>query len=295
MPDKNAESLAVFVPVFKLCLAFFLVACAAAQAAPARIVSTSLCADSYILALADNDTVAALSWQGDTALSSAPKAWRGKAKGQASAEVLAALRPDFIIMGPGDAPRAARFEAQDGVPVVMLDWASDFAGVFKNMKKLAPPLPAPDAQARIDSTISALQARLAVVRERSTARVHTPRLLYLAPNGASAGPGTFIDAMIKAAGGVNHAATLGVKGWGLVPVEKLAIDPPDMLITGFFKNGYPSAQNGRTRQPVFRKILNTLPRIDLPGKLLVCASPLLVEATEITAAGLDGFAAGGGS
>ncbi len=254
-----------------------------AFAAPARIVSTSLCGDAYVLALAEPQNITALSWQANTKLSSAPNPLRVKNFGRADAESLVALDPDVVVMGPGDPVRAARAVQNAGAAVISLNWTEDFTGIFTNFETLGAALNRQGvAQQRIDE----IKTRLAVMQEKPKPNLARPRVLYLAPGGASAGSGVFVDQAIVAAGGINHGETLGIKGWGRIPLEKLALAPPDLILTSFFNNGYPSVVDIRSRHPLLAKMLKNVPTVNIPARHWVCAGPHLIEATEEIAGAL---------
>lgn len=280
--------MAAFVRNFKPALACLIAGllagflASATSASPARIVSTSLCADTYVLALADPDTITALSWQANSKMSAAPASLRRKNKGLASAERLVSLMPDLIVMGPGDAVRAAKPAQAAGAALVALPWVEDLEGVYDNLRMLGVAL---GQESRAETKIAAMQAELmAIPAQEGLTR---PRILYLTPNGTSAGAGVFVDAAIKAAGGVNHSTALGIQGWGRIPLEELMLNPPDLVIQSFFDNGYPSVANLRHRHPLMVRALKDVPVITIPGGDWVCAGPRLLNATRAIAEALQ--------
>ncbi len=293
MPGRAGAFTGVFVQSFRaitmtlLALGF----ASAALAAPTRIVSTSLCGDGYVLALAEPQNIAALSWQADTKLSSAPETLRKKKRGRADAERLVALGPDLVVLGPGDLLRSTTAVQKAGANVIALNWVEDFKGVFNNIEALGVAL---DRQTTAQKSIARIKARLAILENRHSQNQVRPRVLYLMPGGAGAGEGVFVDHAIRAAGGINHGATLGIKGWGKVPLEKLALDPPDLILTSFFNTGYPSVVDMRSRHPLLVKALKSIPTAHIPARHWVCAGPHLIDAAEAIANAL-GKAHEGGS
>ena len=260
----------------------------AGQAQAARIVSTSLCGDAYVWALAPARDIAALSWQADTPLSAAPPPLRARNKGRNDAERLLALAPSLVVLGPGDAPRAARLAHRAGAQVFALHWSEDFKGVADNLRALGAAMGRTDAARK---AIARQQDRLAHMQARAQALPRRPRVLYLAPGGMSAGTATFVDAAIRAAGGRNHAAALGLSGWGRVPLEKLALDPPDLIITSFFNEGYASLADLRSRHPLLQRTLRRVPVAVIPARDWICAGPLLVDAARAIQTAMTGLPA----
>ncbi len=266
-----------------LCLAGLALALMAPRAQAARVVSTSLCGDAYVWALASAQDIAALSWQADTRLSAAPPPLRLRNRGRNDAERLLALAPSLVVLGPGDAPRATRLLQKTGAAVFALAWSEGFDGVTTNLLGLGKAM---GREAAARAAIARINARLAAMRKEARSLRSHPRVLYLAPGGMSAGSGTFVDAAIAAAGGRNHAASLGLSGWGRAPLEKLALDPPDLIITSFFGEGYASVTDLRSRHPLLQHLLKSTPVAAIPARDWVCASPLLADAAAAIQAAL---------
>ncbi len=260
---------------------------AAAADAPRRVVSTSVCADAYVLALADPDAVAALSWQVDHAISGAPPWARAKPKAWASAERLLTLAPDLVVFDPGGGGRAAAWADRFVVAHISLAWAEDFDGVAANLRALGAAL---GADAAADAAIADLDRRKADLAARAAARGGDRGALYLTPAGGSAGAGVYVDAALTLAGARNRAAEAGLSGWGKAPLETLFAAPPDLLVTSYFRNGYPSAGNLTSRARLHRRAFASAPRLQVPGAAWPCAGPRLIDAAEMIADALDGLA-----
>jgi iron complex transport system substrate-binding protein len=222
-----------------------------------KIGSTSLCADSYLIALAP-DRIGALSWQAGGALSTAPRTMTEYPRLWANREVLAQTKMG-LVTGPGD-PDFGMAKA------TALSWGEDFETVAANAAALSD---------QFDIDVAPLLAELsdlAVLPRRET----PPRILYLSRSGGSAGPGTFVDAVIRAAGGINANAT---PGWHTPPIERTLGLQPDLIMTSFFGSNYAGISDRSVRHSALRRFLANHPRIDIPGKLWPCAGPGLIDAT----------------
>lgn len=265
----------ILSPIGKITLAAIMLASftAASHAAEPTIGSTSLCADSYVLALAP-ERVAELSWQSRSALSRATPAQRALPQIWDSPEIIAASRSDMILFGSGEGALAARL----GKPFQQLTWGEDFDSIKVNAEMIAKSLGRPD-------TLSAdLTARLSALKARSDARGVTPKVLYLARSGGSAGSGTLVDAVISAAGGVNILET---SGWASPDPEILLGLKPDLIVTSYFENGYESVNAAGARNKALRAYIKRFPSVHIDGALWPCAGPNLIEATEILADAMD--------
>ncbi|PHR93554.1 MAG: hypothetical protein COA69_02635 [Robiginitomaculum sp.] len=234
-----------------------------------RVVSTSLCGDTYLLTLDINDKITALSWQSDDALSGTPQNMRNHPKAWDDAERLLALNPTLIVFGPGQGQTAKPLLDKTGIAYVNLAWGEDFPSVENNYTILREALHIPEALEQDTKP-----------HFRKNHSHQKPTLLYLSSAGGTAGPGTYLDAAIQAAGGQN---IITKSGWHTPDPETIAGLTPDLIVTSFFKDGYASVNQAGLRNTVLRKKLETTPTINVPGKLWPCAGPGMYEATNIIA------------
>lgn len=221
------------------------------------IGSTSLCADSYLIALAP-DRIGALSWQAGSELSTADAAMAQRPRLWASRETLARTHL-ALVTGPGE----PNFGRQD---TLGLTWGEDFETVRVNAVALS-------EQFNVD--ISAFERDLASLSALPRPE-SPPRILYLSRSGGSAGPGTFVDAVITAAGGINANDT---PGWHTPAIERTLQFDPDLIVTSFFSSHYAGVSDRAVRHSALRHYLAERPRVDIPGKLWPCAGPGLIDAT----------------
>ena len=225
-------------------------------------VSTSLCGDSYVLAVAP-ERVAALSWQSRDTLSRASAAQRALPQIADRAEDILTMGGATVIFGPGEGYRTAKF-TKASVP---LTWGEDFETVWANLESLKAGSSKP------------WKDRLSQVKTPET----TPKILYLSRAGGTAGGGTFIDAVITAAGGENIIKS---NGWFTPDPETLLAQRPDFILTSFFDSDYASVNDKSYRHKAVKDFIAAHQTIDIEGKYWPCAGPGLIEATEILAAAL---------
>jgi len=230
-----------------------------------RVVSTSLCGDSYVLSMLGGADILALSWQSGDDISGAPDSFKNKLKASDDAESLLALNPTLVVFGPGEGKAAKPLLDKRGVKYVSLAWGENFENVVANTQILSSALPA--------------STSLQVWKDPSSSPdTEIPKILYLSASGGTAGPGTYVDAAINAAGGHNIITT---PGWHTPSIESLVGLEPDLIVTSFFKDGYASVNEAGFRNKVLTDKIKSISRINVPGKLWPCAGPGLYAATDI--------------
>ncbi len=261
-------------------LAASLALAASAGASPPRVVSLDFCADQFVLALADREQILAVSAQADDAHSALRARAGGLPQLRDAAEEVLALQPDLIVRSYGGDARTLAFYDRLGLPLHQIGFANDFNGVRRIIREAAAAL---EQQARGDALIAQMDARLA-----GAAAGGRPAALYLTPAGATSGSGTLMDAVLTAGGADNAAAADGSSGWRSLPLEALAFEAPDLVVTAFL-DGDSAAKDGwaLANHPVFRRLIETTPRVDLDGAHTACGTWLLADAAAELRAGVQ--------
>jgi len=244
--------------IFACLAAFNLWSCAEGSAhySEKAIVSLSLCADGYLHALPEIEpNLTALSWQSRSVLSQTPDHLRVLPQTE--------NHPEGLLKWAG----ALKVSTAGGQGDIDLDWGENFETVWKNFALLSSKL-------GTDDPSGTFRTRLKMIEKPSQA----PKILYLDRSGGTAGPGTFVDAVIKAAGGKN---VIENPGWQSPDIETLIRLQPDILLTSFMSSEYVGVSDKTSRHAALQTQISTLPVIDIPGKLWPCAGPGMVKATEI--------------
>lgn len=219
------------------------------------VVSLTLCADGYLHAIPEIEPrVAALSWQSRSKLSQTPEHLRSLPQ--------TANNPEGLLKWT----HATRVSSAGGQGDIELNWGEDFETVWNNFAILA-------SQLNVNDPSEGFQARLQAIKKPTSA----PQILYLDRSGASAGPGTFVNAVIRAAGGQNIIQS---PGWQSPDTETLIGLKPDIIVTSFMASDYVGANDRSSRHAALATKISSIPVIDIPGRLWPCAGPGLVEATE---------------
>lgn len=267
------------------------VSAASAAQAPDRIASADLCADAYVFALADPDSIHAVSWQAGQTVSSAPDWALDRPRASADAERLIALGPDLVVFGPGGAGDAAGLLERASLSYTVLQWGETLEVVTSNLRQLGEIL---NRQREAQTLIENLHDRRDALTARAEARGVRPSVFYLSVTGGAAGAGTLVDEAIKLAGGENAAAEAGATGWLPADAEWAFRVEPDLIVTSYFIDGYATRSNIGARHAAFQRLLRDRSRVDVPAPAWSCAGPALMDAAEQIADELDLLAGANG-
>lgn len=258
----------------RLLTILYAIVAATSLAAQPRVVSLDQCADQYVLALSPRVGIVGLSNRALNADSYLREAARGLPRGRADTETVLAKRPDVVVRWWGGEPRLLADLNRRDVRVVRLEDAEDFSGVRRNVRLVAAALMQVSAGERL---IADMDRRLAASSGAWSGRGG----LYLSSGGATAGRGTLIDAMMRAAGLTN--LDTGV-GFHTVSLEGLVAHPPSAVVRGFFDAPDAGAASwGVGRHPVLRRLIAGRTLVSVPGAILACPAWFAADGVELIA------------
>jgi iron complex transport system substrate-binding protein len=240
----------------------------AAFARPLRVMSVDQCSDQFVLALAPRDEIVGVS---PHALD--PDAWlREEARGltvrRPTLEEALAAHPDVVVSyWTADGRLAGALQAH-GARVVRIEDAHDFDGIRANIRHVAAALGrGPEGEAMI----ARMDRELAASRNAWGGR----SALYLTPGGFTAGPDTLVGAIMAGAGLTD---AVRAPGYGPISLERLTLDPPSLLVLGFFDD----IDGGRWepgRSPLVARLAKGRTAARLPGAWLGCPAWFAADAT----------------
>jgi iron complex transport system substrate-binding protein len=249
-------------------------ALSAARARPQRVVSTNVCTDQLLLLLAEPSRIVALSnLAGDPALSVMAEKARGFRKTGARAEEIVPLKPDLLLANAWTGAKANRFLSGLGIKVLIVPEAKSFVEIADVVQMLGQEL---DVPARAAEIIAAMNTRLKAAARPS----HGGKALIYEPNGYSPSKGTLSDAVLTAAGWSNLAPELGIENYGSVPLERVVMTRPDLMIFDDHAPSNASRAQGLLQHPALKKVAETAQTDWMPARLWICAGPWTVEAVE---------------
>jgi iron complex transport system substrate-binding protein len=195
-----------------------------------------------------------------------------------SAEAIARLRPDLVVMTPsrGAAQTLTRPLALVGIPTLVLVHR-DLAQIFANLVLLGAAAAEPAAASR---TVAALQGRLSAVRARIAARPPTRVFVELGANDRGAlqtvRAGTYTADAIALAGGANVFA--GLTGITQVSAEAVLHADPDVILVA--RDGFDPARLARRPGWAGLRALRNGRVHAVPRALLLIPGPRVVAGVE---------------
>jgi iron complex transport system substrate-binding protein len=240
----------------------------AAAAPPRHVASLNLCADQFLVALADPHQIAGLTRLSHMANMSpiAAQAARFPTVG-ASAEALLVAQPDLLLTGwPGQADAAVRAGLR--ARIVTVPPANSYADIVAQVRLVADAVGHKD---RGEALIRTMDAELAAIPKTGRGRIAADyqRRGYLS------GAGTLMDDMMRQVGLVNLATRLNLPPLSNLPLEQLVAHRPDFLITG----GGPARDLGS--QMLDHPAISGIDRLRLPGALVDCGGPSYPHAVRL--------------
>jgi iron complex transport system substrate-binding protein len=141
-------------------------------------------------------------------------------------EKLVGLKPDLILLGGGSDDARNKLINDYKLNVYVVD-PKNFAELYSGIKNLGTIL---NAQEPAEKLVAQMQSDIKAIGDKAAKATAKPKVFYETWNDPlmTAGSGTFIDEMIKTAGGENVGAA--VKGWANFGAEQLVAANPDIYI-----------------------------------------------------------------
>jgi iron complex transport system substrate-binding protein len=172
-----------------------------------------------------------------------------------AAEAVLRLHPDLVLAAPFGAQATVAVLAELGLRVLRVGFPDDFAGIRAETRRVAGALGVPE---RGQALIAAMDARLSSLPHPVRGRT----AIAWEPRGYTAGPGTLMDGVLRAAGLTN----MGSGRW--LGRGALVRNPPDLLVVPEVP-AFPSLATWILEDPALAKIR----RRALPPALTICAGP----------------------
>ncbi|MBL6938577.1 MAG: ABC transporter substrate-binding protein [Alphaproteobacteria bacterium] len=246
---------------------------AVAAGAPRRIVSTNLCADQYLIALADKDQIAALSeYARDPALSFYAREAQAYPTVRGNAEGILPLKPDLIVGSPSRGLQTRSLLKRFGLGILDIGADNSFADIVEHTRLIADAIGHPGRGAAL---IAKMQAQLAQIPALHAAA--PPTAVYYQRQGFVTGPGTLMDEMMRRVGLSNMAIRFADGTLARVDLETIVSAQPDFII---FTNDRRHIRDWGAmllNHPALAAVRSK--RIYVPDNLTVCGGPSYPPAT----------------
>lgn len=144
-------------------------------------------------------------------------------------EKIVSLKPDLILLIGGSKEAREKLENEYKLTTFVLD-PQNFSQLYDGIKALGQVV---NAQEQAEKLVADMQAQVKEIQEKAAKAATKPVVFYEVWNDPlmTAGPDTFIDDMIKIAGGVNAGASAKDR-WPKFSMEQMAAANPAIIITG---------------------------------------------------------------
>lgn len=203
-------------------------------ARPERVVSLNLCTDQLAMLLAAPGQLVSVSHLArDPKASVMHREAAAYPVNRGSAEAVFLMRPDLVLAGTYTARPAVTLLRRLGVEVVELRPANRLSDVPAHLRQIGAALGEGE---KAEAMAARFEHALAALRQPAGPQAPVAALYY--PNGYTTGAGTLADDLLTAAGLRNLSAALGLDGGGILPLERLVMADPAMVITS---SPYPGA------------------------------------------------------
>lgn len=238
---------------------------------PARVVSINLCTDQLAMLLAAPGQLISVSHLASDPLSSSMVTQAAAyPQNRGGAEQVYLMRPDLVLAGTYTQVATVDLLKSLGVAVVQVPPADTLAQVSEQMRVVGQAL---GREAQAEAMVAEFEANLAALAvpgEKATAAMYYP-------NGYTAGAGTLSDEILTLTGFHNVAGEAGLTGGGILPLERLVMAAPRMIVTSTPYPGHSRSEEILTH-PALSAIRDTAARARMSDADWVCGTPYLLNA-----------------
>lgn len=194
------------------------------MAEPQRVLSMNLCTDQLAMKLAAPGQLISVSYISQDPETSAMAEEAAKyPANHGLAEDIFLMQPDLVLAADFTKPDTIRMLQRLGIPVEIFPAATTIDGIRANIHKMGQVLGRETAAAQ---EINELNRGLASLKAGSTGL----RAANYAANSYSAGQNSLTGEIIALAGFKNISTELGMEHGGTLPLERLMLSNPDVII-----------------------------------------------------------------
>jgi iron complex transport system substrate-binding protein len=237
---------------------------------PQRVVSVNLCTDQLALLLAAPGqlvSVSRLAHDPDSsALAEAAQALPVNGSG---AEEVFLMDPDLVLASTFTAPATVAMLRRLGVAVELFEPAASLDDIAARMAQMGAAL---GREAEAAAQIAAFRADLAALDDAPEPR---PRAALYYVNSFTLGDNSLAGAILSAAGFDNIANEAGLDWGGTLPLERLILLAPEVIVRGRDYPGRARAEDTLTH-PALRA-LNARISATLTDRDWLCGTPLVLN------------------
>jgi iron complex transport system substrate-binding protein len=157
----------------------------------------------------------------------------GGSMGNYSMETIASLQPDLVIAAEINTPEQVKALEDLGLTVYYLSNPASLDGIYELISTVGS---LSGHQDEAEALSASLRERVQAITD-TIAKTETRPLVFYELDGTdpakpwTPGPGSFMDELIRAAGGENAAAGL-TSAWAQISIEELLVQDPDYILLG---------------------------------------------------------------
>lgn len=251
--------------------------------APGGIVSNNPCIDSILAEIAAPGQISAVSiYSHDAHSASAPVEWaRALPSLGTNAEDILSAKPRLVLTGnlASSGTNAALKKA--GISVVAVGVGTTIEEDKAQIRQIAKAIDRIEAGETLIERIDDSFAQDAVERPAISA-------LIWQNGGFVAGKGTLQDELLTRHGFHNASAAYGLSSWGVLPLEILIRNPPQIIFMPTSGNGN-DERALKARAQLLRRVGDNTRIVDFPDKLLFCGGPTIIKISLILAETREAF------
>jgi iron complex transport system substrate-binding protein len=247
---------------------FLLLGPAAAYSAapgPQHVMSLSMCTDDLLLELSPPERIASITYYSRDPGNS--RQWPQAAKlriNSGTVEEVLAEKPDLVLAGTYTTPAARSLLKKLDLPLLEVPPAVNFDEIRAITRQVAHALQRDEVGealiAKMDSTLRELA---------STQPAQKIRVAAWGEGGSIPGKGTLFDSILRAAGGINIAASLDSAGYTSFEVEQLLMAHPDVLAYASHITDTPGLNTDLAQHPLILKLYSRR-SVTYPSALYSC-------------------------
>lgn len=264
--------------LLSIAFAFALASCAAApsQSRGGGIVSLNPCADAMLVRLVPPDRVAAIShYSADPAASSiSPQVAARYRHTRGTAEEVIAMRPDIVLAHSFVSPSVRAALDRAGVKTIYLGTPNTVEDSKAQVAEVAALVGAEDAGRALNAEIDRAVATASDYRGAPI-----PALLWISGNLVSGG-GTLLDDMMVRAGFSDQAAYYGLQFTGYLPMERVIVDPPRVMLVPDEQGRDRSSRAAMLRARALAHVPGKVVQAPFPRRLVNCGGPVIIDAMD---------------
>ena len=249
-------------------------ACAISTAladAPARVVSMNLCTDQIAMMLAAPGQLISVSHLASDPLSSSMVAEAAQYPvNRGQAEQIFLMNPDLVLAGTYTSLATVTLLRDLGIPVLQVPPANSLEDGIAQILQIG------QALGR-DAAAESLAAEFRAGIEANTWSGPTASAALYYPNGYTTGSGTLADDVLTRTGFHNIGASAGLTGGGTLPLERLVMAQPQVVVTS---TPYPGASRAEEllTHPALQSLRETAGLAATTSADWVCGTPHILRA-----------------